>query len=934
MSSLKFCHINVRSLVNGFDKFKEKVNNKFDIISISESWLTANIHNEDIKINGYKIFRADRKGRGGGVAIYIKNCIRAKTLVNDSNNGSEQLWLTFTFNKITYAFGTLYRPPSYLPDTFISELDETLSNIFPKFQNVIITGDFNIDFLNQQASHFQRLINLIDTYEMKQVVQQPTRIGPTSIKILDLIICSKDMKTRNCGVFDCSSFSDHWLVTCEIGLERKKIVPFFIERRDFRNFDEKLFYNDLKNSNFQPLYQYNSVEDKLRVLNNIVLENFDKYAPMKKMRISKPEAPWLTQNLRFMMSLRDKAAAKYKKTQLTSHYHYYKDLRNLVNRTVNLEKKAYLEFRIKRSNKKTMWQDLQCTGVYQKKGRELIPEHLGDVNKINNYFVTTTNAVCTLDDTLLNFYQSTVKENTSLFEFTYTNEEDIFKQLLSIKSNSMGVDNINVKMLLYCCPFLLRHIKYLFNYCIDSGKIPSLWKIAQILPLPKKTSPEDLSDLRPISILCVLSKLFEKILSMQMRLHISHNQILPSCQSGFRPHHSCISALAKVTDDILNAIDNSKLCALVLLDYSKAFDKINHKMLLSILHYSGFSGNSLRILSNYLENRKQCVIINQSRSDCLQLLNGVPQGSILGPLLFILYTSLFPKCLKHASAHLYADDSQIYLPFHESQLDNSIKLLNDDINRLSQLSNKYGITINPKKTVAMLFGPKAARMRCRNKIKISINGETIPVKDSARNLGVIYDSSLKFTEHVTHILRKSYANLKIIYSNKAILTKQTKTLLCDALVLSHANYADVIYGPALRLIDQNRLQKLQNSCVRFITCAKRRDHVTEYCRQIGWLKMKERRILHSCCFIRKILDNKTPSYLYEKISFRTDVHNLNLRHRGLMNIPKHRTGQYKSSFTYFMSRLFNRISDKYMNLSFNLYKKHIKKDLFKGQLEL
>ena len=260
---------------------------------------------------------------------------------------------------------------------------------------------------------------------------------------------------------------------------------------------------------------------------------------------------------------------------------------------------------------------------------------------------------------------------------------------------------------------------YLYNpYCgiPNCGLIvdPNLWKIARVLPLPKVKNPNDFKDLRPISILPTLSKAFEKILVSQLKIYLNKFNILPENQSGFRALHSCSTALLTVTDDIIAEIEKGNLTLLVLINYTKAFDQINHRLLIAILNYIGFSEGSLKLLMSYLNGRFQYVSYNSSKSKPLLLENGVPQGSILGPILFALYIMFFIRCLAYSKSHFYADDTQLYLSFGESDVVSAIEKLNEVLDQLQLLSEKYCLSLNPGKSQVMLFGPRQARERVKN----------------------------------------------------------------------------------------------------------------------------------------------------------------------------------------------------------------------------
>nr|CAI5867809.1 unnamed protein product [Callosobruchus analis] len=278
------------------------------------------------------------------------------------------------------------------------------------------------------------------------------------------------------------------------------------------------------------------------------------------------------------------------------------------------------------------------------------------------------------------------------------------------------------------------------------------------------------------------------LLEKQIREYVSYNEILSIQQSGFRSTHSCVTALLKVTDDIYRALDNSELSILVLLDFSKAFDRINHELLSALFHYVGFSSHAVQLMSNYLSDINQRVLLKGSFSNYLPVQSGVTQGSVMGRLLFTLYTSQFQRYIKYASSHFYADDTQLYLAFKEINAQVATQQLNDDIAALTKISENFSLCINPSKSKALLFGSNASKKRIIDQIALSVKGEPLSFSESEKNLGSIIDTRLRFSEHVKFAIKKAFCNLKLIYSNRKILSKKCKTILCESLVLSHLNY--------------------------------------------------------------------------------------------------------------------------------------------------
>ena len=258
----------------------------------------------------------------------------------------------------------------------------------------------------------------------------------------------------------------------------------------------------------------------------------------------------------------------------------------------------------------------------------------------------------------------------------------------------------------------------------------------------------------------------EKIMNFQIRNHLNNYNILPTNQSGFRSGHSCTTALLKISDDILTATDQGKTTALVLIDYSKAFDTISHELLYSVLHFIGFSENSVVMIKNYLQNRIQFVETTKGKSNDGNITCGVPQGSILGPLLFCIYTCNITSVLKTCNAHMYADDTQIYYSFKHTDTYIANTKINNDLKELASVSALHNLQINPTKSNVLIFGKN--RTIVESDINVKINDDVLIPTNSAKNLGVEFDVDLRFKKHISKCIQKAYLNLKLLYPHHSL----------------------------------------------------------------------------------------------------------------------------------------------------------------------
>lgn len=929
ISKLNIAHVNVRSVVPNINDIKAYiVNNNIDILAVSESWLCPAIADEAINVNNFGLVRKDRTtGRGGGVLLFVKNTIQFLEINDCKTEYSEQIWVSFKTKNTKTILGLIYRPPGRdSVRDFLSEFEENVCKNLLNCDNFVCVGDFNINFLDLNCIYTQRFHLLLNAYNLVQLINEPTRRGACSATLIDMILCSDADMVEDSEVDHAFHVSDHFLIKCKMKLEIFKPKPFLKTCRDYRHFDQAAFCRDLQNVPFNDVFYLPTVDQKVSTFNYYITELFNLHAPQKTFRITKKPAPWLTENIKLCMSLRDKALSKYRKRGTAENWESYRQLRNFVSSAIVREKRAYLENGIRNNGPRDNWRLLKNINVYSQT-KKVVPEHLGTPDEINNFFANV--AQCGHPDLdTLNFYLNNTKNNVAEFKFRLATIEEVEEAISSIKSAAVGCDGIGLSMLRRCCPHVLPVIIHIINFCIETSTFPECWKTSYVLPFPKVSSPSELKQLRPISILPTLSKVIEKVLEAQVREHATRCQILPALQSGYRKDYSCTTALLKVTDDILEASDRGELTALVLLDYSKAFDRLNHSLLLAILHYIGFEESAARLVHSYLADRNQAVRVNGKISGIVGLSCGVPQGSILGPLLFLIYTSQLRSYLRFSAVHFYADDTQLYLSFSPNNIEEANYRLTHDLNVLKRASEAHCLSINPSKSQLLLFGRKQCCDRYRNLLNISINNELLTVCNSAKNLGITINSNLRFTEHINNCIKRAFTNLKLIYSQRSLLNESLKKMLCDSIVLSHFNYGDVLYGPCLLDMDVKRIQLMQNSCVRLIGGIRGRDRgVSAKLREIKWLNMLERRLFHSLVLFNSIINKKRPDYLYDKIKFRFDVHNLDLRHKYDITPPKHTTALYERCFSYQVAYLYNKVPIEYKSISGPRFKFYLKGDI-------
>ena len=651
----KFAHINARSIPKSIDEVNYLVSQTdLDVLAVSESWLNKNLPGTLFEIYGYKIFRKDRSSkRGGGVCFYCKDHFNPKLIkIPHTLEQPEVLFIELHSKNTKLALGVVYKPPR-IPYGSLATLHETLADILCHYDNTFLFGDFNIDLLDPESCAAKFLTNnIIEPFGFKQLVSEPTRVTETSAKLLDLILVSNPSNVKMVGTADLPGISDHSMVFMACSIKKPKYKPKTIVIRDYSKFNYDLFKVDASEALWENVFAEDtmSVEDKVTVFNNIMRDLFDKHAPFKQITLSKfgRKPKWLTEDILVLQGKRDQAYSEWKKDIKNNKLKYaYKTLKNICNQKSRNSKVRIFneEINTKIKNSKQLWQAASSLGIHKAQVNNNFCKV--DPTVLNNNFVSNNNAVGN-EEAINNEINNILSREPIVrnsFVFRQVRENEIKSLVKSLKYTSGGHDEITAKMIKLVIPFALTALTNIVNSSLVSGVFPQVWKKAVVIPVPKIPDPSKPSDYRPISLLATLSKILEKVVAKQILKYLEENNLMESFQSGFRPGHSTATALLKVSDDIFSSIDASEVTFLVLLDYSKAFDTVNKHLLLTKLKSMGFHGASLGWIDSYLSGRSQKVKSNGQFSDWNFIHNGVPQGSILGPLLFTVLVADFKSSL-------------------------------------------------------------------------------------------------------------------------------------------------------------------------------------------------------------------------------------------------------------------------------------------------
>lgn len=942
---LKVGLFNAGSLGTKHDELHMAIaNNDPDVLAINETWLRVGEEGRAPTITGYRLRHLPRppgpRVRGGGVGFYIKRGIHVRIKAHPpSPTNTEQMWLSMNVKSVRLLIGTAYRPPWFNVDEFFDALTDSIAT-FTNYDKIILLGDFNINWMDGGDSKTRRLRQFLECTSLTNCVTEPTHFTSDSSSLIDLV-CT-DALVQSVVVDYTPELGGHAMVLVELKLKRNKILPKKITYRPIKDIDMAVFNMELELIDWDQILLLDSVNDMVLMFNDFILQLFDRHAPIKCITVKEAQRPWFTENVRYLMRLRDQAHKEFHLSRKEEDRDKYKTLKHLANVSLFYEKKAFFNQKINCSlqNPKQLWKELTKSELSFKKNADL-PDHLCDPDVINDHFLKVPGRNDANISVLTRFEFD--RYCTDTFRLQTVHENEVAKHIFAIKSNAKGCDSIDMNMIVLTLPRTLNIITAIINRSILTSSFPSIWKCAVIRPIPKNNTPNDIKDLRPISLLPYLSKLLERVVYGQLQRYCERNNILPSLQSGFRKQRSTATALLDVVDNILSCQDEGRGTLLALLDFSRAFDSINVAVMLSKMLYYGFDHNTISWFNSYLVDRYQKVVIQKAdgitiESDLKPVSRGVPQGSILGPLLFIMYSADIVKCIINCKYHLYADDLQVYISSRSEDLDVNVMRLNEDLNRVSDWCDQNCLFLNPAKSKFLIMGSRLQIRKLESgQPSVRINGIDIERVSNTRNLGLQMDDMLNFESHILGLVRTCFYRLKVLYNIRSYIDQELRLMLCETLILSKLSYCITVYGGCINRQSQRLIQRIQNSCARFCFFIPRRSHITPYLNKLSILKMESRQKLFLSCLLFDVIKYKQPDYLYNKLAWSKAVQLTKNRFcsNNIFCIPKHRTAAFRGGFKYRASKCWNDIPPPLRNIiSKATFKRKLKQYLLSIQIEV
>uniref|UniRef100_A0A669EJS2 Reverse transcriptase domain-containing protein n=1 Tax=Oreochromis niloticus TaxID=8128 RepID=A0A669EJS2_ORENI len=743
-----------------------------DIVIISETWLSKSITDDDINITEYNLYRTDRPRKGGGVAIYVKSRYEVSIVLSASiPKQMEFLALDIKIvESLSITAVGCYRPPSAVKETLVS-LKHLLSKL--KYNELLMAGDLNWDWLNIVSDDFK---SFCDSVNLTQLVNLPTRPNiksPDKSTLIDLILTNVPHKFLSLGVF-CNDLSDHCVVATCRNTKIPKCKPRIIYKRNFKIFNEQAFQYDLSMANWEYLNLIPDIHLAWDYFKKIFMKILNKHAPIRKIRVKGRENPWFSSELSESIHQRNVTWAKARKSDSLTDW---LDFRKLRNKCTTLIKKAKSEYYLSvtsenLNNPQKFWKVIKSLSI--NKTSQALPKFiLKDsvpvydrhevLNSFNKHFVdagflfNTVGATPTIPGIEPQIYSG------EFFEFSPFSVQEVHKALKALdQKKPPGPDLIEPYFLKTAADYIAQPLTILFNLSIQNNEIPFVWKSACVTPILKGGDPAILTNYRPISNLCVLAKVLESLVSEQLKEFLYSKEILSKLQSGFRKQHSAVTAATKVINDILVALDKKQHCASLFIDLSKAFDTVDHAILKQRLLLLGLSRHVVSWFTNYLSDRTQCTKCENLCSEFLNIHTGVPQGSILGPLMFIMYINDLGQNVSNASMHFYADDTVIYS--FGTNLEKAIQSLQKAFDVVQHTLLDLKLVLNADKTKLMLFSNMKNSSQTVPVVS-TLEGDLIEVVHTCKYLGFLIDDSLTFKPHIDNLVKK----LKLLHNFALLL---------------------------------------------------------------------------------------------------------------------------------------------------------------------
>ena len=898
-------HININFLEGKFEALKHLVEDNLDVLVVTETKIDASYPTSQFAIKGVGTpFRQDRNKHGGGVLIYIREHLPCREIpFHNKPNDIEGIFVELSLRKKKWLIFGGYNPAKELASYFLDHVSKHLDVNMANFDNILIIGDFNSTMSDVPMKNFCEL------YDLDNLINVPTCFknadNPSSI---DVLLTNSENSFQNSIAIETGLSDHHKMVVTVLKIFIKKKDPVIINYRSYKNMDFSIFNNVLR----QKLEQFNKETMSYEDFHEIFMNTLDIYAPMKKKIVRGNNAPFMTKALSKEIMHRSKLKNIFNKNPNDENKRLYKRQRNLCVSLLRKEKKNYynnLDLKIFDDNRK-FWKSIKPLfsdkqkildknifiledGIIYSKNEEV-------AEKLNNFFI---DAVQNLEiepfvseeanyvfdgniDEIIKQYEThpsiqNIKVNITLgekFVFSDTIPEEISKRILDLEPKKASVENdIPAKILIGSHDVVSRYLSDIYNRSKHLSNYPGPLKLGTVTPINKKSTKTLLKkDYRPITLIPIISKLFEKDMYDQISSYM--DKYFSPYLFGYRKNHSTEQCLTIMIEFWKKALDSKNIAGAVLTDLSKAFDCLNHNLLIAKLDAYGFDNISLKFIYEYLKERKQRTKVNNSYSTWKDVLFGVPQGSILGPLLFNIFMNDIFFFIKKTNIANYADDNTAYTSEH-----NVVSLL-------KTLEDEITIVLNWFRINEMKSNDDKCHLIIANtdKVSVSLGNEVIGASDTVELLGIKLDKNLNFNQHVSDLLKKGNQKLHALARISKYLSQDKLKIIMKTFIQSQFNYCPLIWMFHSRTLN-NKINKLHERALRLVY---KNENLCfqELLNLDNSVTIHQRNLQRLAVEMYKVKNNLSPLPMQELFTEQTNTYNL--RNCRTWEIPNARTVSY------------------------------------------
>ena len=915
-------HLNAQSLQNKLDTldyFLSQLTLRFTIVVVTETWATE-YNTSTLIIPGYNCCMKPRTGRrGGGVAIYVDQSI--KYTVRDDLR--EYDCDEFEFLCVQLSLGNekknvvaVYRPPKTSLPHFVTNCAKLFQKLTSERHTLYIAGDFNIDLLKYDAhDETSNFLDVALEHYLYPTISKPTRFSRSTSTLIDNIFVSSLNEDYTAGLF-ISDLSDHLPIffISSIKTQAKQMHEIVcttsrtLTDSAIFQFREKLATTD---------WTHTDKTDDVNVAYGHFISKFDSLynesfplRTVKRKVYTNVSKPWITSGIMKSIKKKDKLYRVWLGCRSSDAENNYKKYKNKLTTILRSAKTSYYRNRfaeVKHDLRQT-WNLIRKVINHNKSDKDNVKElKIGDTvvndkqiiaDKFNEYFAHVGQNLAKQIQPCDGSFADTITKNYTINCSMFVEPTNVFEVMNIVNdlqpNKAPGYDSYSPKVIKSVMHSIVQPLTDIFNMSFSSGIFPDRLKVARVTPIFKADDKQIVSNYRPVSVLPIFSKILERLMYNRLLNYLEVNALISDKQFGFRNNHSTYMALAKLVDRITSELEQRRHCVGIFIDLSKAFDTLDHGVLLSKLNLYGVRGVANAWFTSYLSNRTQFVQTENIRSTMLPISCGVPQGSILGPLLFILYINDVIHVCRLAETIMFADDTNLF--FTDSNLTELNVNINNELELLSRWFKLNKLSLNVKKTNYMHFCTKKRTKSTESNLCINMEGVKIQEVNTTKFLGVVINNTLTWNDHIAMVRSKIAKNIGIITYIRSFVPLDVLLSLYHALVEPYLQYCNIIWG-VQRSVALNGLYICQKRVIRIICGSSRRAHSIPLFKQMNILPVYCMNDLQTACFMFSSINSLLPKCFNDMFILNANIHT----HFTRMNNALHQT-QYRLNCSKFALR--------------------------------